>query len=231
MSIQKIENQLGLDSMLSKLCKLSIICAEDEKPGGSVTCTYNPKDVSFSKSVKWTPDSQGFATDYPALQFTGGEAITATLELFFDKYEQKQDVRGDISTLVSFCLRHPQKNPRDLRPPRVQLIWGAQEILTGMNFSSGVITQVQVKYTMFLPDGTPCRATASVSIQQANIVSSSGGGSGSDKIVTFSSATEAANYPGGMAAAEKAGIHLEDQKGAFSVSMAGSGSSESGSES
>ena len=209
--------------------KISIVSVDN--PGGQVIAKYNPKDVSFSKSVKWTPDAQGFATDYPALQFTGGEAITATVELFLDEYENRGDVRGAISTLVSFCLRNEQRTPRDLRPPRVKIIWGGQEVLSGMNFSYGVITQVQVKYTMFLEDGTPCRATASVSIQQANIISSGGGADGSNKVVTFANATEAANYPGGMAAAENAGIHLEEQTGSFSVTMSGSGSSDSGSES
>jgi hypothetical protein len=43
------------------------------------------------------------------------------------------------------------------------VIWGGKKFLD----FKGVITNLAVKYTMFLPDGTPVRATATVSLQAA----------------------------------------------------------------
>ncbi len=223
--IHQAENQLGLDKMVQSLSKLRIKCHPDDNPGGEVVCSYNPKEVSFQKGVNWSPDAQGVATNFPALQFTGGNAIKCTAELFIEGYEKKQDVRGPVKTLISFCLKHPQANPRDIRPPRVKLIWGAQEILDGASFQNAVITDVQVHYTMFLPDGTPCRAKASVSMQEADVVSSGGGADGSEKLVTFSSNTEIANYPGATEAADKAGYDVIDGRGSVTLSIPSSGNS------
>ena len=186
------------------VAKLSILSVEN--PSGSVTAIYNPKDISFTKTVDWSPDNQGLATDFPALQFTKGNAIEVSAELYFDKYEEKQDVRGDIQTLISFCLRHEQKNPRDIRPPKVKLKWGDQEIL-----NEAVIKSVQVKYTMFLSDGTPCRATATVSMTEADVVSSGGGANG-PKVQTFPNAASLSKNPDAMKTVNDQGIDVTDSK-------------------
>jgi nucleoid-associated protein YgaU len=45
------------------------------------------------------------------------------------------------------------------RPPKVMFTWG------GFKFT-GFIESLTVRYTMFLPDGKPCRATANVSLKE-----------------------------------------------------------------
>ena len=40
-----------------------------------------------------------------------------------------------------------------------------------------VVEKVGVKYTMFLPDGTPCRATVTMSFKEASALSFKKGGS------------------------------------------------------
>jgi hypothetical protein len=46
------------------------------------------------------------------------------------------------------------------RPPLVMFSWG------GFQFK-GVVESLTMRYTMFLPDGKPCRATANLSIKEA----------------------------------------------------------------
>ena len=46
------------------------------------------------------------------------------------------------------------------RPPLVMFSWG------GFTFK-GVVESLTIRYTMFLPDGKPCRATANLSIKEA----------------------------------------------------------------
>jgi Contractile injection system tube protein len=52
------------------------------------------------------------------------------------------------------------------RPSRVMIIWSG-----GLPAFEGVVESVGMKYTMFLPSGTPVRATVSVKFKEANRLS------------------------------------------------------------
>jgi hypothetical protein len=49
------------------------------------------------------------------------------------------------------------------RPPLLTFTWGSK-----FPVFKGVIENLSVKYTLFLPDGTPCRATVNLKMKQAN---------------------------------------------------------------
>jgi hypothetical protein len=51
------------------------------------------------------------------------------------------------------------------RPPKVGVKWGK------LPEFQGVIESVSTKYTMFLPDGTPVRATCHVTVREASHLS------------------------------------------------------------
>ena len=53
------------------------------------------------------------------------------------------------------------------RPPKVGVRWGVGKLPE----FQGVIESVATKYTMFLPDGTPVRATCRVTIREASHLS------------------------------------------------------------
>jgi hypothetical protein len=160
----------------------------NEAPGGHVSAYFNPKEVSFTKSVSWSDDNQGEATNFPSLQFTAGQSITCSVDLYFDEYESGGSVRPSVEKLLSFCLKYSQDDGE--RPPKVKLKWGSNEVLAGTSFDEGVIESVQVKYTMFREDGTPCRGTATVALKQATGFDTLNGNPGSFSI---SSAAEAMN--------------------------------------
>lgn len=122
--------------------------------GGPISAMFNPKELSFSKSTKWEAQiSNGM--DAPRQQWNNGEAASLTFELFFDRYEQNGSIKNDVAALVKLALKDGSLH----RPPHVRFIWG------GINFL-GVVEKVDVRFTMFLPDGQPCRATANVAMKE-----------------------------------------------------------------
>jgi Contractile injection system tube protein len=125
---------------------------------------YNPKEVKVDKTVLWskTKTSTG---DRPELEFTSAEGRTMSFELFFDTYEAGTDVEGlYVSKLLALAMVMDTNGAEDKkRPPRVKVQWG-----TGDLHFDGVIESVSVKYTMFLPAGTPVRATCTVKLKEAS---------------------------------------------------------------
>jgi nucleoid-associated protein YgaU len=130
-----------------------------------ISVLFNPTDYSFERtnSYKATP-VPGLGS--PLLQFVNGECDQLSMELFLDDYT---DPEGPTS------LQQKEKDPvtkrlsdlsklleidRDLHaPPPVRFNWGPMEF-------SAVIEKLGRKVTMFHPDGTPARATLSVSFKE-----------------------------------------------------------------
>ena len=128
--------------------------------GDEVEAHFNPKELAIEKSVPWNKhkDSKG---DTPLLEFTDAEPKTMSVELLFDTYESRKSVyKKYIKTLEEFTLIVDQKKKR---PPMCIFLWGK-------SFPSfmGVIESLATKYTMFLADGTPVRATVTVKMKQAD---------------------------------------------------------------
>jgi hypothetical protein len=124
--------------------------------GTSQDVLFNPKEYSVQKSVQWEPHKAP-GLDTPEQEFTSGNPAVLSVELFFDTYENKTDVRkGHTDKIMALALVDADKH----RPPLVMFSWG------GFQFK-GVIESLALRYTMFLPDGKPCRATANISIKEA----------------------------------------------------------------
>lgn len=133
-------------------------------------CRFRPKEYTFSKSNSWPKDAKA-SHNAPVLSFGGGQPATLQMELMFDTYidakngQQPKDVRTEyIDKLWKMMhvvekLKEKQKNKQG-RPPKVMFTCGK-----AWSFEA-VITSLQVKFVLFLPDGTPVRATATVTFQQ-----------------------------------------------------------------
>ncbi|MBR4986004.1 MAG: hypothetical protein IKY83_09730 [Proteobacteria bacterium] len=212
------------------MAKLTIIPVEGG--GAPISTMYNPKELSFTKSVGWTDDSVGCGTDYPAIYFTAGKAITLSIELFFDYYEQKGDVRGVVNQLIHLC-EIQAVNGKEKRPPQVKLVWGAGSPIGSKDFLC-VVEQVAPKYTMFLSNGTPCRASVTVNLKQADVVGTeSKDSNGSYRTYDLSNMTpqQAENIPGMREEIEKSGGKIEDKSTwPSSVTLSSSGQSGAGDE-
>jgi hypothetical protein len=145
--------------------------AEQTGSGDSaaITAQYNPKELGVDKSVSWSPAKHAKG-NAPALEFTAGTGRSLSLELTFDGFEEGVDVHTKyVDKLVALTLvkNADGSNDDDKRPPKVMLVWGGGKLPKFI----GVVESVSTKYTMFLPDGTPVRATCTVKLKEADAVS------------------------------------------------------------
>jgi hypothetical protein len=128
--------------------------------GTSIEAFFNPKEVGINKKVPWN-EHKSTKANTPELEFTDAAPKELQIELLFDTYEARNCVYKEyVSVLESFTQIISQELRR---PPMCIFLWGK-------NFPSfmGVIESLNTKYTMFLPDGTPVRATVSLSMKEAD---------------------------------------------------------------
>jgi hypothetical protein len=149
--------------------------------GDTVDAYFNPKEFGVDKSVPWQQqkDAKG---ESPPVEFTTGAPKTMSFELLcdlFEKYdsggnERPNSDRDVYSNFVSKLEKFVSIDDGLKRPPMVEVSWSAS-----MPVFKGVVESMNVKYTMFLEDGTPCRCTANLKFKQADSASvgSAGGGS------------------------------------------------------
>jgi hypothetical protein len=128
-----------------------------------IECMFNPKEYTIAKSNTWT-SNQVVGKNAPKLDFSGGGPRTLTMELFFDAHEEQGDVRPMLNKLWKFMMIEPSKKnakSKQSRPPLCLFQWG------GHWHFKAAMTNLSVQYTLFKPNGTPVRAMASVTLQEA----------------------------------------------------------------
>jgi len=132
---------------------------------------FNPNSYSISKSVTW---NAGGADDgksktkrevnAPPLQFGGGGSRQLSLELFFDVTDhQGKDVRDATDRIANLTLINRKLKDR---PPWCEVSWGAPRTPLGDFPFKGVISGLTQKFTLFASNGTPIRATLSVTFTE-----------------------------------------------------------------
>jgi Contractile injection system tube protein/LysM domain len=122
--------------------------------GERINVLFNPAEYSIQKSNQFA-ETPLLGLPTPIRQFTSGGAETLTLDLFFDTYEQGEDVRLYTEKVAGLLKIDPDLHA----PPTLKFIWGK------LDFKC-VLEQVTKKFTMFLSDGMPVRATLSVSFKE-----------------------------------------------------------------
>ncbi len=116
---------------------------------------FNPKEYLVEKSTQWEPHKNP-GGNAPELQFTSGNSMTLSMELFFDTYADRTDVREHTEKLLSLATIDPDKH----RPPLCLFVWGSFKF-------KGVLERVSQRFTMFTNDGIPVRATCNVTFKEA----------------------------------------------------------------
>lgn len=146
----------------------------DVEGGQMITCWFNPKDYSISKSNTWNTKPQtGREIGVP--QFTGGQPRELTLSLLFDASDSDSmdvvEVTNELFAMMDVSQK-VQSSRNSGRPPTVTFGWG-----TVLSFKA-VVTQLHVQFRMFRVDGTPVRATAQITLRQVAPVVAKGGSGG-----------------------------------------------------
>ena len=149
----------------AQLKKATITVLDGADKGKVIGVLFNPTEYSFERTNSYKATAvPGLSS--PLLQFVNGECDQLSMELFLDDYT---DPKGPTSLL------QPETNPlgkrlsdiskllqidRDLHaPPPVRFNWGPMEF-------AAVIEKLGRKVTMFHPDGSPARATLSVTFKE-----------------------------------------------------------------
>lgn len=135
------------------------------KPGaeiGKIEFQFNPKELSLSKSAKWSRETgKGNKKSGPP-QYQGPQPSKLTLEMFFDASDSHDDsVVKRVEQLFSCCVPTTSSySKKKGSPPWVLFRWGG---LTGF---LAYISSVAAKYTVFTSGGLPIRAVCTVQLDE-----------------------------------------------------------------
>lgn len=91
----------------------------------------------------------------PPLQFAHGKARRLRMELMCDTYEVQLDVRRETRRITDLLEVHPALKG----PPRLLFTWGAMQFRC-------VLENVEQRFTLFFPSGTPARAYLDVTFRE-----------------------------------------------------------------
>jgi hypothetical protein len=125
------------------------------KGQASFQVLFNPTEYSLGKANQ-IAEAAVPGLEAPILQYVHGNTRTLDMDLFFDTYEKPTtDVRASTDKVYKLLLIDPSTHA----PPICDIAWGTFRF-------RGVLDHVSGKFTLFLADGTPVRATLSVSFKE-----------------------------------------------------------------
>jgi len=130
------------------------ILITNRKTGENYHVMFNPEEYSLNKDNNFASQAiPGLGS--PLLQFVHGNMRTLDMELFFDTFELKQDVRTQTQKVVDLL-----KINSDLHaPPILQVTWGT------LDFQC-VLAKASQKFIKFFSDGRPARARLNVTFNE-----------------------------------------------------------------
>jgi len=135
---------------------------------------FNPAEYSIEKGNTFQSTSlPGLPT--PVTQFVTGNADTLSMELYFDTYaksarQPEVNRREDVRNYTRKIANLMEIDPTLHAPPICQFTWGPPlGSPEGVQFV-GIIEKVSQKFTYFLDDGTPVRATLNVTFKEYKTV-------------------------------------------------------------
>jgi LysM repeat protein len=122
--------------------------------GDSFEVSFNPEEYTLSRDNNFASQAiPGLSS--PLLQFVAGNLRTLDMELFFDTFEAKKDVRDETNKVVDLLKIDSELHA----PPVLSVAWGTLEFTC-------VLAKATQRFNMFLDDGRPARARLSVSFQE-----------------------------------------------------------------
>jgi nucleoid-associated protein YgaU len=136
---------------LTRLAKALVINTQINE---RVPVMYNPEEYRLEQGNDFAEVGIP-GLDAPPLQYVRGKARVLTMDLFFDSYEQGQDVRDHTERIVRLL----QTTPRTHAPPILLFTMGHFAFRC-------VLVDASQRFTMFLRDGTPVRSVLSARFQE-----------------------------------------------------------------
>ena len=115
---------------------------------------FNPAEYTLNRDNNFAQVAvPGLSS--PLIQFVNGNLKTLEMELFFDSYEKRQDVREFTNRVIRLMDIDPDRHA----PPVLEFTWAS------LSFTC-VLARASQKFTMFFPDGRPVRAQLTVTFNE-----------------------------------------------------------------
>jgi len=147
--------------MATQLVKANVKILEGRNKDAELEVHFNPTEYALEYGATFQETAVPGLSN-PILQFVNGAAEVLTMDLLFDTYTDRGG--ADVSVVTSAFTRMVAIDADTHAPPRVEFTWGA------FTFRA-VVEKISQRFTMFLGDGTPVRATLSVTFKQYRTIS------------------------------------------------------------
>ena len=115
---------------------------------------FNPTQYTVDKSNQ-IAESGIPGLRSPVLQFVNGNTRTLAMELYFDTFEERTDVRDHTDRVYDLLAIVPDTHV----PPICLVSWGSFQFQC-------VLERVSGQFLLFLPEGKPVRARLSVTFKE-----------------------------------------------------------------
>jgi nucleoid-associated protein YgaU len=139
-----------------QLTKATVEVLAGSARGQMIEVLFNPTEYSIEHSASYQETAPP-GLDNPITQFVNGNSQVLAMDLFFDTYT---DGGGEDVSERTRQFTDLVRIDGDLHaPPTVRFTWGVL-------LFQAIIDKISQRFTMFLADGTPVRATLSVTFTQ-----------------------------------------------------------------
>jgi hypothetical protein len=130
--------------------------------GDKITVLFNPNQYQVSESNQFAEVAIP-GVGAPPLQFVRGTARTLSMQLFFDTYDpmdpDKVKPGSDVREYTGEIIKLLEVDSDLHSPPICRFSWASFAFV-------GVLEKADQRFTLFLPDGTPVRATVDVTFKE-----------------------------------------------------------------
>ena len=125
-----------------------------EHSGAVLTVMFNPEEYSLNRDNNFAAQAiPGLSS--PLLQFAHGNLRTLDMELLFDTYEKRADVRVETEKFIQLMEIDAELHA----PPILIVAWASLQFRC-------VLTKASQKFVLFLDNGSPVRARISASFTE-----------------------------------------------------------------
>ena len=125
---------------------------------------FNPNEISFSRSMS-LEQSKGAQTQEGEnkVSFKHPNPYSLTINnIIFDTYETGESVLPYVSKFADAVKFTPKGEAKERRPPIYLFTWGDN------NYLRCFVKKFDFKLSLFLPNGTPVRASINLSLEQVD---------------------------------------------------------------
>ena len=137
-----------------------------DNDSNSFDVLFNPTELALEEGSAWK--EQPKPRHKAELQYSGWQLKSISLELFFDTYETKTDVRIITGEFAKLLIPTINDGKNGKRPSKVKLVWGPADpnATSGITNVEWVLEKLSQKFTLFTGDGMPVRATLNVTFKE-----------------------------------------------------------------